>query len=85
MPTTTDCSKNSYLRGGADCVLHVAYICAARDETWCASYHAIPDATRFFVAAIARTHQVTFELPVERRVNLFAGFDHCVLTLQNVF
>jgi hypothetical protein len=62
--------------------LHIAYICAARDKARFTSYHAIPDRTRVFVAAFARTQQIAFESPVERRVNLFAGFDHLVLSWQ---
>jgi hypothetical protein len=68
-----------------DCVLHIAYIGAARDEARCASYHAIPNDTRVFVATFAGAQQITFESAVERRVNLFAGFDHLLLSLENAF
>src|SRR5579863_4654512 len=84
MPSATNCSQNSYRRGGADCVLHIAYICATRNEAWCASYHAIPNALRLFVAAVRRAQQVSLESPVERRVKFQAGFDHYVFSLQNV-
>ena len=54
MPSTADSSKNSGLRGGLDRALHVAHICAARDEAWCLSYHAIPDDARVLVARFGR-------------------------------
>src|ERR1700730_18592245 len=85
MPPTTDGGKNAGLRSSSDCVLHIAHIRAARDEPWCASYHAIPNDTRVFVGAFARAQQLTLESPVERRVNLFAGLDHLVLSSQNIF
>jgi hypothetical protein len=84
MSSTTNGGKNSNLGGGSDCVLHIAYICAARDKSWRASHHAVPNGTRLFVAAFAGAEQITFKSPVKRRVNLFAGFDHLVLSLQNV-
>jgi hypothetical protein len=62
--------------------LHIAYICATRDKARSSSYHDIPDGTRVFEAAFARAQQITFELPVERRVNLFAGFDHRALLVN---
>ena len=54
-------------------------------EAWCASYHAIPDDARLLIATLAGAQQVTFEMSVERRIDLFAGFDQLVLSLQNVF
>jgi hypothetical protein len=83
MPSTTNSGSHSNLRGGSDCVLHIAYICAACNQSWRASYHAIPNGTSIFVAAIAWAQQIAFKSPVERRVNLFAGFDHLMLSLQS--
>jgi hypothetical protein len=85
VPSTTDGGEDSVLCGGSDCGLHIAYICTARDKAWCASHHAIPNGARIFVTPFAGAQQITFESPVERRVNLFAGFDHLVLSWQNVF
>ena len=65
MPSATNRGKNSGFGGDSDCVLHIAYICAARDKSRRASDHTIPNGTRVFVAAIARAQQITFELPVE--------------------
>ncbi|MFZ0799837.1 MAG: hypothetical protein WAM98_18780 [Terriglobales bacterium] len=83
MPSTTNGGKNSNLRSGSDCALHIAYIRAAGNQSWRASGQAIPNGTRVFVAAIAWAEQITFESPVERRVNFFAGFDHLVHSLPN--
>jgi hypothetical protein len=84
MPSTANSSKNSGLRSGPDRALHIAHSCAARDKAWRASYHAIPNDARFLVTILAGAQQVTFEMSVERRVNLIAGFDHFALSLQNV-
>jgi hypothetical protein len=85
VPSTADGSKKSGLSARSDCVLHIAYICAARDKAGGASYHAVPNGTRAFVAAFAGTQQITFESTVERRVNFFAGFHHLVISLRDVF
>ena len=57
-----------------------------------AGYHAIPNATRVFVPAVAGTQQIPFESSAERRVNLFAGCGSsrvslrmCRLTRPDVF
>jgi hypothetical protein len=84
VPSASNGGQNSNLRGGSDCVLHIAYIRAARDQSWRASYHAIPNGARGFVAALARAKQIAFESPEERRVNLVAGFEHFAVSLQNV-
>jgi hypothetical protein len=85
MPSAADGGKNSDLRAGADCILHIDYIGAARDKARSTSDHAIPDDARIFVAAFAGTQQITFESPLERRVNLLAGFDHFGLSCQSAF
>jgi hypothetical protein len=80
MASATDSGKNSDFRSGSDCILHIAYICAARDYARAARYHTIPNDPRVLVAAFARAQQFTFESPAERRVNLFAGFNHFALS-----
>jgi hypothetical protein len=85
MPSAADSGKNSGLIGGSDGNLHVAYICAACDKAWRANYHAVPNDAGVFVGAFARAQQIAFESSAERRVSLFAGFDHRGLSLQNVF
>src|SRR5579863_2183564 len=82
MPSTADGGKNSILRGGSDRILHITHICTTRDKAWCAGYHAIPNGARVFVTALARAEQVPFESSVERRIDLFAGLDHFVLSFS---
>src|SRR5579864_7351586 len=84
MPSTANSSKNSSLRGGSDRALYIAHICATRDKAWCLSYHAIPDGARVFEPALTGAQQLTFELLAERRVDLFTGFVHFALSLQDV-
>jgi hypothetical protein len=84
MPTTTDGGENSGLRACSDGALHIAYIRAACDDARRAGHHTIPNDTRVFVAAFSRAQQITFESLVERRVNIFAGVDHFVISSQNV-
>ena len=73
MSSATDGSEKSDLRRGADRALYVAYICAARNQSGRAVKHAIPDAARVFVVALAGTQQITFKSAVERRVDLIAS------------
>ena len=80
MSSTADRSKNSRGRGDSNCVLNITYIAAARDKARCSSHHAIPNDARVVVTALTGTEQLTFELSVERRVDLFAGFAHFVLS-----
>src|SRR5260370_29089164 len=81
MAATTDSRNNSSVGGGSDRVLHIAHIRAARDQARPARGHAVPNHSGFFVAVVARTQQITVEPPVERRVSLFAGIGHCVVSL----
>jgi hypothetical protein len=85
MSAAADGGNNSSLRSGSDCVLHIAYICATRDKARGTRYHGIPNVTRVLVAAFAGAQQITFESLVERRVNLFTGFDHLVMPPRKFF
>jgi hypothetical protein len=78
MSSTADSSQDSGLRGGPDRPLHVVHICAARNEAWRLSYHAIPDSARVFEPALTRAKQLTFELLAEQRIDRFTGFGHFV-------
>src|SRR5262249_21704307 len=78
MSTTTDGGKNTCLRGGPDGVLHIVYIQATGNQAGPAIRHAVPNRSRPLVAAVARTQQVPFESLTERRVEIFAGFNHLV-------
>src|SRR5437899_9210319 len=82
MPATADSSKKSRFTGGPDGILEIARISAACDQSRRARKHAIPDEACVFIAAVAGTQQIAFELPMKRRVDLFAGFNHCVLSMQ---
>jgi hypothetical protein len=84
MSSTTDGGKNPGLRASTNCVLYIGDICAARDQSGHASYHAIPNGACFVVPVFAGTQQVTLKSSAERRVYLFAGFDHLVISSQNI-
>jgi hypothetical protein len=78
MPSAPDSGNNSTLSAGPDRVLYIAYISAARDESWLAGDHAIPDGARLFIAAVGGAKQVAFEPPAERRVDLRRNQDRVI-------
>jgi hypothetical protein len=63
MPSTTDRRGNPEGARTSDCALYIAYIYAPRDQAWRPSTHAVPNRARVFVAILAGTQQITFELP----------------------
>jgi hypothetical protein len=80
MATATNGGQNSNLRAGSDCILNIAYICASRDQPRRTGYHAIPNRAGGVIAGLAGTQQITFESPVEQRVDFFTGFGHLALS-----
>jgi hypothetical protein len=79
---TTNRGQNSGLGGGPDCDLHIAYICAARNQAWRACCHAIPNRPCILISGFAGTKQVTFESLVDETVKLFDILDHLVRSSQ---
>jgi hypothetical protein len=63
MPSTTNRRWNPDGAGTSDCALYIAYLEAPRDQAWRPSAHAVPNRARVFVAILAGTQQVAFELP----------------------
>jgi hypothetical protein len=83
MPSASDSGNNFALSASPDCVLYIAYIGAARDDSWLAGDHAVPDGARLFIAAVCGPQQVALESPAERRVDLLAGIRHRIFSLHH--
>jgi hypothetical protein len=71
-----DSSEQSNFGSGANSILNIGYIGAPCDQAGRVIEHAIPDTARGFIIAMAGAQQITFELPMKRRVNLFTGCEH---------